>query len=110
VVSSGESNLNAPDVSTRFLYDASFLRLQNVTLGYNLGVKPKWLQALRVYVTGQNLFVITSYPGQDPEVNTSKPLGSLSAAGTNTGIPTVGIDYTSYPKTRTYTIGINATF
>jgi len=110
VPTSGESNLNAPDVSTRFLYDASFLRLQNVTLGYNLTVKPKWLSALRLYVTGQNLFVITNYPGQDPEVNTSKPLGSLSAAGTNTGIPTVGIDYTSYPKTRTYTIGINATF
>ena len=110
VVNSGESNLNAPDVSTRFLYNASFLRLQNVTLGYNLKTKPNWLQALRVYVTGQNLFVITSYPGQDPEVNTSKPLGSLSAAGTNTGIPTVGIDYTSYPKTRTFTVGINATF
>jgi hypothetical protein len=52
-------------------------------------------------VNGNNLFVITDYSGQDPEVNTNKSIG---------GIPSAGIDYTSYPRAKTWTFGIKAAF
>lgn len=108
IVGNGENKLNAPDVSTRFLYDASFMRLQNVTIGYNWNLNKSAISKLRFYVTGQNLFVITSYPFQDPEVNIQKIGSSLSAATVN--LPSAGIDYTAYPRARTFTFGINATF
>ncbi len=101
VVGNGEGKLNAPDVSTRFLEDASFIRLQNVTLGYNINTKNTFVSSLRLFVTGQNLFVITDYSGQDPEVNTNKSIS---------GVPSLGIDYTSYPRARTFTFGLNASF
>jgi TonB-linked SusC/RagA family outer membrane protein len=101
VATSGEGKLNAPDVSTRFLEDGSFVRLQNVTLGYTFPVANTFLSRLKVFVTGQNLFVITDYSGQDPEVNTNKALD---------GVPSLGIDYTSYPRARTFTFGVNASF
>jgi iron complex outermembrane receptor protein len=101
VANSNESNINSPDVSTRFLYNASFLRLQNATIGYNWTPKVNGISKLRFYVTGSNLFVITSYPYQDPEVSVSKVLNN---------VPSAGIDYTTYPKARTFTFGVNATF
>jgi TonB-dependent starch-binding outer membrane protein SusC len=63
VVGNGEGNLNAPDVSTRFLESGSFLRLQNLSLGYNVKLNSNKVSALRVYVTGQNLMTFTSYSG-----------------------------------------------
>jgi len=101
VVGNGESGINAPDVSTRFLYNASFVRLQNVALGYNIKTSISFISSLRATLTGQNLFVITKYPGQDPEVNTNKALN---------GVPSAGIDYGAYPRARTYTLGLSATF
>jgi len=101
VVNSGEGKLNAPDVSTRFLENGSFVRLQNVTLGYKVNTQGTFISSLRVFVTGQNLFVITDYTGQDPEVNTNKSLD---------GVPSLNIDYTSYPRARTFTFGVNASF
>ena len=102
VVGNGESRGNAPDVSTRFLEDASFVRLQNFTLGYNFNTSNiDFLSSLRLYVTGQNLFVITNYSGQDPEVNINKALD---------GVPSLGIDYTPYPKARTFLLGLNVSF
>ncbi len=97
-----EAPFNAPDVSTRFLEDGSFLRLQDVTLGYNLDLEnSKLFKSFRIYANAQNLFVITNYSGQDPEVSTNKQLN---------GVPSAGIDYTSYPKARTITLGLNVTF
>jgi len=102
VVNNGEGALNAPDVSTRFLQNGSFMRLQNVSLGYNVPLGNNGvIRSLRLYLTGQNLFVITGYDGQDPEVNTNKSLN---------GIPSAGIDYTSYPRARTFTFGANVSF
>ncbi len=102
VPTNGESNLNAPDVSTRFLENASFLRLQNLTLGYNIDASESNIfSSVRLYVAGQNLFVITQYSGQDPEVNTNKAIE---------GVPSAGIDYTPYPMARTFTLGANVRF
>ena len=85
--------------------DASFLRLQSVTIGYTLPstlTKKAGIQRLRVYVTGSNLFCITNYSGYDPEVS------SYSRNSSYSGL-TPGIDYSSYPKSRAFTFGLNLT-
>ncbi len=82
----------APSYSSRWIQNATFLRLENVTLGYDINVASlKWLSRARIYVTGQNLFVITPYSGFDPEVST-------------------GTDYTKYPRPRTVLLGISIQF
>ena len=101
VVGSKEGNLNAPDVSSRFLYKGDFVRLQNVSLGYNLPISGSVVKGMRIFVTGQNLLTFTSYPFQDPEVNTNKSID---------GVPSFGIDYTAYPRARTITVGANVSF
>lgn len=102
VLTSGESNINAPDVSTRFLEKGDFLRFQNFNLGYSIPVSPEgFIKSLRLSIAGQNLFVITSYSGLDPEVNTN---------AARNGVPSLGIDYTAYPRARTFTFGVNASF
>lgn len=102
VVTSGESGANAADVSTRFLEKGDFLRLQNASLSYNVPLSGEGLfKTIRLSLIGQNLFVITPYSGLDPEVNVSKELNN---------VPSLGIDYTAYPRARTYTLGISATF
>ncbi|GHU67707.1 SusC/RagA family TonB-linked outer membrane protein [Bacteroidia bacterium] len=82
--------------------DGSFLRLNNVTIGYSL--PKKWLQKIKVeqlrfYATGYNLWVWTNYTGYDPEVDAvrSTPL-------------TPGIDYSAYPRSRSFNVGLNLTF
>ncbi|GAA5224769.1 SusC/RagA family TonB-linked outer membrane protein [Membranihabitans marinus] len=101
VVTNGESKTNAPDVSTRFLEKGDFVRLQNLTLSYLWQPKTDYIERINLYATGQNLFVITKYTGLDPEVDTNKALE---------GIPSAGIDYTSYPRATTYSIGVNISF
>ncbi|MGC3944783.1 MAG: SusC/RagA family TonB-linked outer membrane protein [Chryseolinea sp.] len=100
-----ESITNSNTVSTRYLEDGSFLRLNNATLGYNLSGErlglPNVLHNVRVAVTGQNLFVITDYSGFDPEINTGSAIS---------GIQTFGIDYFTYPKARTFLVSLNVTF
>jgi len=90
-------------VSSRYLESGDFLRLNNLSLGYTFEEDnlPDFIKNLRVYTTGQNLFVITPYSGFDPEVNTVVSLN---------GIPSFGLDYLSYPRARTFTLGISAMF
>lgn len=106
VPTTNEDKLNAPDVSTRFLYDASFVRLQNAALGYNLKPNTGPFRSLRIYLTGANLAVFTSYPFQDPEVSVPKPV----TLGSTPPVAVAGIDYTTYPRARTFSLGLNATF
>ena len=101
VVGNGEGALNAPDVSTRFLENGDFIRLQNVSLGYNVPLQSEFISSLRFFIAGQNLFVITDYSGQDPEVNVNKAIDD---------VPSFGIDYTTYPRARTFTFGANISF
>lgn len=101
VPGNGESNLNAPDVSTRFLESGDFVRLQDLTLGYTLKPRNSVVSNVRFYVTGQNLAVFTDYSGQDPEVNINKAIE---------GVPSLGIDYTAYPRPRTFLLGASVTF
>ena len=102
VVGNGESPLNTADPSTRFLEKGDFIRLQDVSFGYNIPVKKlSYISGLRLFVTAQNLFVITDYDGQDPEVNIDK--------GVN-GVPSMGIDYIAYPRSRTFMAGFRVQF
>jgi TonB-dependent starch-binding outer membrane protein SusC len=102
VVSTKEGPFNAPDVSSRFLEKGDFVRLQNLNLGYRVPTKGiKNVTGMRLYVTGQNLMTFTKYSGQDPEVSTNKSIN---------GIPSFGIDYTAYPRAKTWTIGANISF
>ncbi len=100
-VSSGVSRAQAKVYSSRFIEDGSFLRLDNLTLGYNFNIRKTFLSNARAYVSAQNLFVITGYKGLDPEVNSE-----ISSTGT----APLGIDYLSYPKARTFSLGINVSF
>jgi TonB-dependent starch-binding outer membrane protein SusC len=96
---------NPNTVSTRYLENGAFLRLNNATLAYNLGSDKIGLsnvfQNARLSLTGQNLFLITDYSGFDPEINTGTTSG---------GIQTFGIDYFTYPKARTFLVSLNVTF
>ncbi|TRZ43303.1 SusC/RagA family TonB-linked outer membrane protein [Robertkochia solimangrovi] len=102
VLTNGESPANAPDVSTRFLEKADFVRLQNASITYDVPLSGEGtFKNLRLSLIGQNLFVITDYSGLDPEVNVPVPLND---------IPSLGVDYSSFPRPRTISFGLNATF
>lgn len=105
-VNDGTTTSHSPTYSSRWIEDASFLRLDKLTLGYTFqGVADRLsLRQARVYVSGQNLFVITPYNGYDPELNTNVSGQGLGFRGLAT--PSRGIDYTSYPRQRTFTLGI----
>ena len=94
--------------SSQFIEDASYLRLQTLTIGYTLPkvlTKKIGVNRLRVYATGGNLFCLKGYSGLDPDVNVSP-----SADSSYSGFPTPNYDFRSYPKSRTFTFGLNVTF
>jgi len=102
IMTSVESPGNSNAFSSRFIEDGSFLRLSNLTLGYTFNTKAiKWLSKLRVYATGNNLLLLTKYKGFDPEINSD---------ASNNGVPSMGVDYSSFPKSTTYTFGVNIQF
>ena len=83
--------------STKYIEDASFLKLDNISVSYDLKLKNEYLKKVRLYLTAQNIFCLTGYTGVDPEVSLS-------------GIAP-GIEGTSYyPRTRTFTFGATLTF
>ncbi|MFH5831756.1 SusC/RagA family TonB-linked outer membrane protein [Halalkalibaculum sp. DA384] len=85
-----------------FIEDGSYLRVQNVTLGYTLPTSltgQNVLQRARIYVSAQNLLTLTDYSGFDPEVSS----GGQSNFNR-------GDDYDSYPRSRVFTIGLNLNF
>lgn len=82
--------------------DGSFLRFNSLIIGYTLPskmTKKFFVQKLRVYASGYNLYTWTKYTGYDPEVDTRRSTPA-----------TPGVDYSAYPKSRSYNIGINVTF
>ena len=89
---------NKTDFSDYYLEDGSYLKLDNITVGYTFRFKEnKYAQSLRLYATAQNLFTISKYSGQDPEVNTTNVWGA-------------GIDDVSfYPSTASCMVGVNLT-
>lgn len=89
-------------LTNRVLFNASYLRIRNLTLGYTLQSKALQkirLKSVRLYVTGQNLYTFTKYPGYNPETNVF--MGSITRPG---------LDQGTYPATQTFTFGLNAGF
>ncbi len=105
-----EAHPDAPFVSTvsfpadggnvceRWVEDASYIRMKNITLSYTFP-KSRYFNNLRLYVGATNLFTITKYKGFDPEVSSFTDNDAQ-----------MGTDFNNYPQSRTYTVGINVTF
>ncbi|TDW47951.1 iron complex outermembrane receptor protein [Flavobacterium sp. 270] len=94
---SGANATNSPILSTLFLEKSDFIRLNTARVGYNFDLKGlSWINGLTLYVTGQNLITITHYTGYDPLINSPK---------SNGGNQSIGIDYASYPTSRTFSFG-----
>jgi iron complex outermembrane receptor protein len=91
----GNGLTDNPKLSSYYLEDGTFVRLDNISIGYNLK-NVKFIKNMRIYFASNNLLTITGYSGVDPETTTS----GLS----------FGLDqYNVYPKTRTFTLGLNVT-
>ena len=90
----------AAKFSDRWIEDGSFLRLDNVTVGYSFDAAnlTNQVRSVYVYVSANNLLTITGYSGYDPEVST------------NAGLASIGIDYLNYPRPRTFTAGLRLGF
>ena len=86
--------------SSRWIEDASFVRLQNITIGYDLNLPflMRTARSARVYVAADNLILLTGYSGLDPEVYSG------------TGLAVRGVDYLVYPRPRTITGGLRLVF
>ena len=100
-VTSGVSRDQAKVFSSRFIEDGSFVRLDNISLGYNFSLPKLYVSNARIFVSAQNLFTITGYSGADPEVNSEI---------SRTGVAPLGVDYLSYPRARTFSMGVNLSF
>lgn len=102
IMTSDENPANSNSYSSRFIEDGSFIRLANLSLGYTFNTKSiNWISKLRVYATGNNLLLFTKYKGFDPEISSDASIN---------GVPSMGIDYSSFPKSTTYTFGVNLQF
>jgi TonB-dependent starch-binding outer membrane protein SusC len=89
--------------STRFVEDGSYLKFKNIQLAYNIPVAKlgtKAVKSAQLYVSAQNMIVITNYSGYDPEVNAYGAADSIQQ----------GIDYTVYPNSKSFTVGIRCGF
>ncbi len=93
---------NWQTVSDIYIENASYFRLQNLTVGYDFTKiwKSSPFQQLRLYFAAQNLFTITGYKGMDPENGT--------AIGSDSWV--TGVDVGNYPQPRTYMVGVNVKF
>ena len=95
-------NQNNLKISDRFIEDGSYLRIQNISLGYNLPEKiinRAKISSFRIFVSGQNLHTFTKYQGYDPEIGAY-----------NYGVTLQNIDYGHYPNPRSLTVGANIVF
>ncbi|MDF1546900.1 MAG: TonB-dependent receptor [Bacteroidales bacterium] len=102
IMNSKEGINNTPVYSSKYIEDGSFLRLSYVTIGYSIpNISKDWLKSIRVYLTGANLFLLTGYSGYDPEASTN---------ANYQGVPSLGVDFTSYPRSRTFQFGVNVEF
>ncbi|WP_338871473.1 TonB-dependent receptor [Spirosoma sp. SC4-14] len=91
--------------STQFLADASFFTIKNITLGYNIGAVNKLFKSARVYLSAQQVYIFTKYwGGPNPETS------AQSNGNGDGGNLSQGVDFSSYPVPRTYTVGVNLNF
>ena len=107
------TNTNVPSVavrekriSSRFVYDGTYVRLKNLVLGYNLPsyiIEKMGFQNIRLSLSGQNLLTITDYPGTDPEA-------SYKSSGNQNSNVNQGFEYGNYPNIKSVTFSLNLKF
>lgn len=103
------NNYGVNVLSTYWLESGSYARFDNWQIGYNIPLPAsKYITNARLYLGGNNLFVITKYKGIDPELQTKGDLPSGSQAPNSLGVETYNTGI--YPKTRTFQLGLNLTF
>ena len=91
------TGIDEPSIySSRWIENGRFIRLQNVTVGYTFAVPSLGGRTTRLYLSGDNLLLFTPYTGYDPEVFVDANVD---------GIATRGMDYLTYPRARTFTLG-----
>lgn len=106
---SGDNNRNGR-VSDRFVTDGSYLKIRNITLGYNvLSKESKYIQQFRIYLTAQNAIRFTSYKSYDPELGSMNANGGGNDSNYNLQRGIAG-QYNNFPNPRIYLIGLNVTF
>jgi iron complex outermembrane receptor protein len=108
-VNDGTNTSHTPNISSRWVEDASFLRLDKLSFGYDFSnllnsTLGQQLRRARLFVSGDNLFVITPYSGFDPEMNTNSSGEGLGFR--NLATPSRGIDWANFPRSRTFTVGL----
>jgi TonB-dependent starch-binding outer membrane protein SusC len=104
VAASAQNDIDPNSPSTKFLEKGDFIRLGNLTFGYTARgnfIERIKLKSARLFVNADNLFVITKYSGFDPEVDTDKTLAN---------VPSAGMDFLSYPRSKGISVGLNVTF
>jgi hypothetical protein len=120
-INNGTTNSSAinflnTNATSYYLESGSFFRLRSATLGYNFNpdlLKRIGVEKVRLFVTGQNLFIITKYKGYSPDVNSfgngtnNKP---VNAGDGGPSLLSLGVDDGAYPAARIYTIGVNVQF
>jgi iron complex outermembrane receptor protein len=108
----GTTTNHTATYSSRWVQDASFFRLDKLSVGYNLanafGNALADVRRARLFASADNLFVLTPYSGYDPELNTNTSGEGLGFR--NLATPARGIDWTSYPRPRTFTVGLDLGF
>ena len=110
------TNTNVPSpavrskrITSRFVYDGSYVRLKNIALGYNIPsafAGKLGMDRIRIAVSGQNLLTFTDYPGTDPEASYL----SQNNSNANSSNVSQGFEYGNYPNIRSYTFSINLKF
>ncbi|MEO8471077.1 MAG: TonB-dependent receptor [Chryseolinea sp.] len=105
------ANYGTNQLSSLWLENAGFLRMDNWQLGYNIPTAGTIITNARIYLAGNNLFVLTKYKGIDPELEVKGDLQTNGDGSTSQTPNTLGMDFNNiYPKTRTFQLGVNLTF
>jgi TonB-dependent starch-binding outer membrane protein SusC len=100
--------IDAPMFSSYYIENGAYLKLDNITVGYNIPIKSNYFKTVNVYFTGANLLTITDFSGTDPELQINYFPQDLSQE-TDDG-PGLESNYSYYPTTRVYTFGVNISF
>ncbi len=106
-------NSSFREISSRFVENGSYIRLKNISVGYNLPknlIAKYGIENLRLTVSAQNLLTFTKYSGLDPEVNYAGADGGTSKGNNTTDNTVRGFDFGNYPTVKSVSLSLNLTF
>lgn len=99
---------DAPTFSSYYIEDGAYMKVDNLTIGYTVPVKSNYVKNIRVYFTGSNLITFTRFSGTDPELQINYyPADPTQETDNGPGLES---NFSYYPSTRVYTLGVNVSF